>query len=910
MAFSPFRAFRKHQKAVMIMLAIMCMIIFVFSFGEGDLFSRRFGGNHDRGEVVLKIHGDEVYEGDIHQTRDRRRAASLFLYNYLMLEARTEAFLSLVQNEADLQGITGELGLRIRGIMQEYQLLMQFVAPGLRSSDPNQQAMARHQLRQLFFAFPNPQQYHQKRRSLDQLRQAQLNAALKPEQSQAVLDLMRFAQYDLWGSHPLRDMNDYFLGGSGDVEDIIDFMIWKYHADRLDIHLNEPSVIKLVNHVANRNVLKEEDFASDDTVQRFFQVVRDDDRNGVTTPEELLEALTDEFRVLMVKQAYLGTPAGGLTGRDLEAINAAAIQPTPLAFLDYFREHRTTRQISVLELPVKNFLYEVTETPGTKELEDLFEAYKNVEPDPRRRTPGFKEPRRVRLQYVIAKEDAPSYSQRAEAIAEHYHVWGAGAQAFAAAGGPGPWAISLAMPWVVDLRQQANYQQYLEGFDQKIESWVRPFNFDSLHDQSWLRPGPSTMLIGQTIASTVLPIGPPIATTGAAASWVASASVYEESERQLVLNSYLPAVVETASAAAGLKGFGGVGSALTSLPILSRQKVHQPEPLPASQVSWIKRDTLAERLQTLVRAEDFKAAGEEIRKLRSTEDADKRRTELTEVLKKYGLLESLHTMEEALDRHSLPDDPALKAFKEEASWVWNTVEQRDQTFLNPTGVYDPQTTDSVLWWRTEEHRAYVPRSLNNAQGKVEAAWRYMRAQELARKKADAIQKRVQQLKATQAPGVTVQNLREEPRGNVFDLRDVALLVIEETPTPGLTNYSPYTPPKDKIEYPVPGATVKRLASLEEPGDSVVFWDEPHARYYVGVLLAKSVPTLEEFYSVYRKTTDSTDTLWAYHFLPHLQRDFEKKVIEQLRIEANATDDTGRLVINDEMRKRLEDKEVR
>ena len=38
MAFNPFEGFRKNQRTLMAIASIVCMIVFVFSFGQGDLF--------------------------------------------------------------------------------------------------------------------------------------------------------------------------------------------------------------------------------------------------------------------------------------------------------------------------------------------------------------------------------------------------------------------------------------------------------------------------------------------------------------------------------------------------------------------------------------------------------------------------------------------------------------------------------------------------------------------------------------------------------------------------------------------------------------------------------------------------------------------------------------------------------
>src|SRR5262249_45469833 len=52
--------FRKYQKSYLAVLAILCMVIFIFQFGRGDLIdrlSRWFGWGH-HGDPVATLHGE------------------------------------------------------------------------------------------------------------------------------------------------------------------------------------------------------------------------------------------------------------------------------------------------------------------------------------------------------------------------------------------------------------------------------------------------------------------------------------------------------------------------------------------------------------------------------------------------------------------------------------------------------------------------------------------------------------------------------------------------------------------------------------------------------------------------------------------------------------------------------------
>src|SRR5712664_2162007 len=85
MAFSPFRTFRKHQKAFFAALTILCMVTFVMcgSMGQGDFFDtivRMFGGRR-KAEVVATLYGKDISFKEINELRNQRRLASQYVDN-------------------------------------------------------------------------------------------------------------------------------------------------------------------------------------------------------------------------------------------------------------------------------------------------------------------------------------------------------------------------------------------------------------------------------------------------------------------------------------------------------------------------------------------------------------------------------------------------------------------------------------------------------------------------------------------------------------------------------------------------------------------------------------------------------------------------------------------------------------
>ena len=82
MAFNPFTWFRKHQKVVFAILTIVCMLVFIMQWGQGDVFTRAmtwFGMRGSKGQLVAKVYGDKVYESDVSDLLRRRQLANQFL---------------------------------------------------------------------------------------------------------------------------------------------------------------------------------------------------------------------------------------------------------------------------------------------------------------------------------------------------------------------------------------------------------------------------------------------------------------------------------------------------------------------------------------------------------------------------------------------------------------------------------------------------------------------------------------------------------------------------------------------------------------------------------------------------------------------------------------------------------------
>src|SRR5262249_3090046 len=92
---------------------------------------------------------------------------------------------------------------------------------------------------------------------------------------------------------------------------------------------------------------------------------------------------------------------------------------TPYEFYQYFLDQRRTLEVALLPVPVKvpeksPTLEGKEEQQRQAELEALFARYKEREPNPSQPEPGFKEPRRVKVQWVSVRGDSPTAHKAAE----------------------------------------------------------------------------------------------------------------------------------------------------------------------------------------------------------------------------------------------------------------------------------------------------------------------------------------------------------------------------------------------------------------------------------------------------------------------------------------------------------------
>jgi hypothetical protein len=910
MAFHPFKHFRKHQKVYLAALTILTMIIFVASFGRGDLFTSLqswIAVTFRHGDKVTTLYGKTIYTDELERLRQQRQLASEFL----------------------LFDVAGNLDSPLQKSLADYQ--KRFQKKG--ANDPTNPV--ENAFTQMNTAISLARDALASNAPLDR-RISPLRSTLASIQSQlAKTEPQNKAQYyaldaiatglalQAWLLEHPQWTNDSYFGGSFRTEDLLDFLIWKRQADRLGIVLMPADVCREVNRAwGNSDYLPADgQLETNEWVLAFFR--HNSKIHKSLTPRDLLNALTDEFRVLMAKEALLGSASGVRGYREsVDGIHVSPSVATPDEFYRYFQEQRTTLSVSLLPIAVESFVPETKKRvqPTEADLRNLYERYKNDEPSPTRRQPGFKEPRRIQVAYFRYRLEGPFARKLAAQAVALWPVFQIGqpASAFAAGGGLA-WAASMASYADLDMALGSLYEKYRE--EAKQFGWT----YD-LPSSRTVALQASAAAVGQLMGSLGTGGTPLAGPTG----WLATNALYARNTMAAYASTLL------------------AGASTTPLPALTLPlSLYAPQPFDSV------RQQLLERFQNALARNLMENALLTLRKEMDKVLASHSQERLAELLKKataeYGV-EKVHIMKEAQTRQEILDhpDPELEELRqayEEATEnpfepfaLFGPRESRPDfvsaLFHNfePTPqerqleqllkqerpwrtkqFHSPSRDEVWVFWRSEDLPAHV-RPFHVVRSEVEQAWYLEQARKLAREKAQQIHAELKRQHL--APEAAVQFLAQQNLGHVFRLDKVSHLTAPEFHLPGTkfnaADYRPYVPPKEFVPYPPPDF-VTQLLTLKKRGDSLVMADMPVQHFYVAVLMEDpQPPERKEFFDAYSQPSLAhldllpvqQEPLW-YQMMAERQRKYERAVLEQLRAEATKDLQDGEYVLPENVRNRSE-----
>jgi hypothetical protein len=874
MAFNPFHSFRKHSKKMFAVLAIVCMLTFVMSSGLGG--KSDFLTNppnwipwSDRYPEAARIDGHKINTKQLQDVKLQRQMAEMYIRQaiftvqknvILEMERRLKDF--DINKDAMLVRDLGEMVSAKKLSLQYGDRAWSFAGMQSRGFQLPPDQIVNYYINVLA---ANIQRLEKDKRTDD----AELLTRFRKVLQQ---DYVRMTQ----------SRGDLYFGGSVRTgDDLLNFLVWRWAADKRDIQLSDDTVKTLLKD-ETLNQLSNDDAADiEKQMQSRFKNFKSD---------TLMEALKDEFRVRIAQAALLGQS----NTRD----NVPAYV-TPYEFWTYFDDVRTGIRVGMLPVKVEDYVSKVTAQPSEGELKELFDKYKKDEPAPFSENPGFKDPKRIKLEWVSSKADTPYFRKlgieegKKETINSAARIAGI---SLAPAGGlmpslGGVMSVTYRLPDLPEFRLETEYRNYQSR--DRILSWIdSALFFFGVHEYSVVHP--------HIVAATLADVLANRATGGSVISpylTLVNQSVAQEIRERIRLGM------------APLAGVGAGPLAVMDYPAAI------PQGLPLAAV----RGQLLEQVNNELTREKF---AEEMKKFQ--DELEKRSKDLKDV-KKRGSKEELekyiaefvksHELTKGAsakldDQYSIVDDPGLKPLRDK--YFENPLVAKNDPrglrfgldyFTDPTGfrgrpmgLYQPSwfefrepsrfsTNDDVyyLTWKTEEVDAKV-RTFDKARDDVEKAWRWQRARDLAKQAAEQWEAKARETKGNLA---ALKDLAAQSKVDLMELGPMAKENLQPQLNPlQPPQYGRYQIPRDKINYP--GDMVDKLLDLrtKDLGATVVVSDIPKANFYVTTLTGRDHPTQEEFRQVYSRSQNGDVLLSELEMTRRI--DFRKELMDQLRADAKVT----------------------
>lgn len=669
------------------------------------------------------------------------------------------------------------------------------------------------------------------------------------------------------------------------TEDLLDFMLWRRQADRLGIQMTEAGVKRERNQEIGNLKLDEKTWAM---IQ--MSVGMNMNRGERLSPELLLQALGDEFRVRMAKIAILGPDAPVPQRSQFNPFGEPPMQmPTrtatsfsPHEFWEFYRKSRTEISVRMLPISAREFLADVKDTPPEKELTDLFDKYKEEEPNPTRAKPAFKQPRRLQLAWVSANATEGTYPKTAEIVLA---------------------VTEATMPIVFQQQLRQEYSQ--QEFNFSLPRWSEEQNaramlpafkqpgFDDMNRLQVLMPGTpgGAILAAATGSYKAREVALDLKALG---SWI-------DEETKTRKQFFASALALSASP----DPMAMLGTA--ALGVVARQHAGSDrsgqQTLPFKVVTRYLTKNLRDQTANALVNSNLDTVRKELEKFRGRPDEAKKY--IAEAVTKFGLKHGV--MAQPRDEFTLFEDPGLQELKKPLK---DTIPlrarlPREYTALledDPKGrllgrllaemikrTFTGEQTfigePKYLYWATLDKAAYVPK-FEEVKEQVVEAWKLAKARELAKAEAEVVAE-----KARKA-GNTAQNILidgSKHSGKLIELYGVTRLQppAQSALAVRMAQYTEYRIPTTEIEFPAPDF-LDKLLELEDFGNVVVLHDNPESTYYVVTPLSRRTePLLGEFAEIYKSTSPLSHMPNPLLMRFDQQRRFEHRqaVMKQLRAEA-------------------------
>ncbi len=403
MAYNPFNIFRRNQKAIFAVITVFIMFTFVLSSGLGggadffDWLPQWLGKKGGKGEALCTIDGSRITQSQLSDPGRGLRYTRLMANRYMSLAAhQTADYLEQVARE------------RVNNLSPEGKQIMTMI---------NGDQMGLRQVRQNPGILQNPElvqmlRLAEPRVMLERIRAAAQYMIESPTMKTEDKEYARtkLAAILLEESAGTGEQYGNFAPNRTDRQEI-DFILWQKKADQLGIRFTTDDVKKLVQREFYGYLQADTQVLIQKTIKQNMPAF---------TMDACLKALGEEFRVRTAQVAVFGEEFQG--GRGDKTYGAFPLFSPPYEAFEFYREQCSPTTYAAIPIPAENLVAEVDRLiaegkiarPTDAELKDLFDKYKDDEPNPGKETPGFKTPRRIRVEWVSVTGEEPYYPKEAE----------------------------------------------------------------------------------------------------------------------------------------------------------------------------------------------------------------------------------------------------------------------------------------------------------------------------------------------------------------------------------------------------------------------------------------------------------------------------------------------------------------
>ncbi len=210
-------------------------------------------------------------------------------------------------------------------------------------------------------------------------------------------------------------LKSHYFDSGVTLDELVDFKVWLYEADRLGVNLVPEHVKLLLN----------DDLGASKFFQMFgYKIFEANERDLILTllrdmratsqrvsENMIFKALNDEFRVRIAQKALaLSDPK-----LEMDAEQTTRIPLSPAMLWDYFKENRLTFDVALVPIEVSKFTAQVPQ-PTEADLQSLFKARAKDRYDPTAPNSGFEILPGSRVEMVVGDPAAPAYKAASKAI--------------------------------------------------------------------------------------------------------------------------------------------------------------------------------------------------------------------------------------------------------------------------------------------------------------------------------------------------------------------------------------------------------------------------------------------------------------------------------------------------------------